>query len=107
MAWVLDQAPPLIPIPGTRTADHLTDWVGASEITLTDQNLARVADVIAEIVVDPSKPVYVEGQHGSRPPIPPSSTENAVEIVVESPEVGKPGQRVVHGSAAQAFRRRP
>ncbi len=46
VAWVLDQAPHLIPIPGTRTADHLTDWVGASEITLTDQNRTEIARLL-------------------------------------------------------------
>ncbi|MES2665908.1 MAG: aldo/keto reductase [Pseudomonadota bacterium] len=46
VAWVLDRAPHLIPIPGTRTADHLTDWVGASEITLTDQHRAEIARLL-------------------------------------------------------------
>jgi aryl-alcohol dehydrogenase-like predicted oxidoreductase len=34
MAWVLDQGPHLIPIPGTRHADHLADWATASSLTL-------------------------------------------------------------------------
>ena len=37
MAWILDQGPHLIPIPGTRTAAHLRDWAGAAELTMTDE----------------------------------------------------------------------
>jgi len=43
MAWVLDQGPHLIPIPGTRTADHLRDWAGACEIVLTEADRAEIA----------------------------------------------------------------
>ncbi len=37
IAWILDQGPHLIPIPGTRTATHLRDWAGAAELTLTGE----------------------------------------------------------------------
>jgi aryl-alcohol dehydrogenase-like predicted oxidoreductase len=36
LAWVLDRAAHLIPIPGTRSADHLADWAGACSIAMTD-----------------------------------------------------------------------
>ena len=36
VAWVLDQGAHLVPIPGTRTAEHLDDWVDACDITFTD-----------------------------------------------------------------------
>ena len=36
IAWLLDRGPHLIPIPGTRTAEHLNDWAGAADIDLPD-----------------------------------------------------------------------
>jgi aryl-alcohol dehydrogenase-like predicted oxidoreductase len=42
LAWVLDQAAHLIPIPGTRTADHLAEWAAADAITLTDADRAEI-----------------------------------------------------------------
>lgn len=46
LAWVLDQGPHLIPIPGTRTADHLSDWINASDITFTPELRARLAEIL-------------------------------------------------------------
>jgi aryl-alcohol dehydrogenase-like predicted oxidoreductase len=46
LAWVLDQGPHLIPIPGTRTARHLSAWAGASEIVLTDADRAEIARLL-------------------------------------------------------------
>jgi aryl-alcohol dehydrogenase-like predicted oxidoreductase len=43
LAWILDQGPHLIPVPGTRSAEHLLDWVNASEISLTDDHRAAIA----------------------------------------------------------------
>lgn len=42
MAWILHRGPHLIPIPGTRTAAHLRDWVGAAQVTLTPDDLAEI-----------------------------------------------------------------
>jgi len=42
LAWVLDQGPHLIPIPGTRRADHLRDWAVAADMTLTDDDRAEI-----------------------------------------------------------------
>lgn len=42
MAWVLARGEHLIPIPGTRTAEHLAEWVGASEIALSQGDLDRI-----------------------------------------------------------------
>ena len=36
LAWILDRADHLIPIPGTRTARHLAAWAGADDIRLTE-----------------------------------------------------------------------
>lgn len=46
LAWVLDQGPHLIPIPGTRTAEHLAEWAGADAITLTDADRAEIARLL-------------------------------------------------------------
>lgn len=46
LAWILDQGPHLIPIPGTRTADHLMDWVGAAAITLTPEDRAAITRIL-------------------------------------------------------------
>ena len=46
LAWVLDQGSHLIPIPGTRTADHLMDWITASDIALTPD----LRDAIARLL---------------------------------------------------------
>lgn len=35
LAWVLAQGEHIIPIPGTRSADHLGDWAKADEITIS------------------------------------------------------------------------
>ncbi len=46
IAWVLDQGPHLIPIPGTRTAAHVGDWADASCLRLTDADRAMFAEVM-------------------------------------------------------------
>jgi aryl-alcohol dehydrogenase-like predicted oxidoreductase len=42
LAWLLDRAPHLIPIPGTRRAEHLHAWSMAPEIDLTDDDRAEI-----------------------------------------------------------------
>lgn len=42
LAWMLDRWPHVIPIPGTRSADHLNDWITAPEITLSDNHRAEI-----------------------------------------------------------------
>ncbi|WP_420798329.1 aldo/keto reductase [Meridianimarinicoccus roseus] len=42
LAWVLDRGPNVIPIPGTRSAAHLADWLGADAIALTDADRAEI-----------------------------------------------------------------
>ena len=46
LAWVLAQGDHLIPIPGTRTADHLADWIGAADIALTADDRAEIARIL-------------------------------------------------------------
>lgn len=42
LAWLLDRAPHIIPIPGTRTAEHLRAWAMAPEIDLTDDDREEI-----------------------------------------------------------------
>jgi aryl-alcohol dehydrogenase-like predicted oxidoreductase len=42
LAWLLDRAPHIIPIPGTRTAAHLKPWLAAPEMHLTDDDRATI-----------------------------------------------------------------
>lgn len=42
LAWILDRSPHLIPIPGTRTAEHLQAWITAPEIDLDDDDRAEI-----------------------------------------------------------------
>jgi aryl-alcohol dehydrogenase-like predicted oxidoreductase len=42
LAWLLDRGSHIIPIPGTRTAEHLADWLAAPEIDLTDDDRATI-----------------------------------------------------------------
>ncbi len=46
LAWVLAQGDHLIPIPGTRTAQHLRDWAEASEISLTPDDHRQIATIL-------------------------------------------------------------
>ncbi|WP_435259978.1 aldo/keto reductase [Thioclava sp. FR2] len=46
IAWCLHKGDHLIPIPGTRTADHLRAWAGASEIRLSPSDLAAIEKVL-------------------------------------------------------------
>ncbi len=46
LAWVLQQGHHLIPIPGTRSATHLADWIGAADITLTADDCAEIARIL-------------------------------------------------------------
>jgi aryl-alcohol dehydrogenase-like predicted oxidoreductase len=42
LAWALDRAKHIAVIPGTRTAEHLTDWVDACDIRFTDADRAEI-----------------------------------------------------------------
>ena len=46
MAWVLDQGPHLIPIPGTRSAAHLADWATADSLTMAPDLRAAIAGLL-------------------------------------------------------------
>jgi aryl-alcohol dehydrogenase-like predicted oxidoreductase len=42
LAWMLDRWPHVIPIPGTRSAGHLAEWVSAPDIRLSDADRAEI-----------------------------------------------------------------
>ncbi|WP_421118511.1 aldo/keto reductase [Aquihabitans daechungensis] len=46
LAWLLHKSPVILPIPGTKSIDHLEDNLGARDLTLTDDQLATL-DAVA------------------------------------------------------------
>lgn len=46
IAWCLARGSHLIPIPGTRTADHLADCAAGSSLEITDEIMARIDEVL-------------------------------------------------------------
>jgi aryl-alcohol dehydrogenase-like predicted oxidoreductase len=46
LAWVLSRGPHLIPIPGTRSADHLRQFARATDITLGPDDLAQIDRIL-------------------------------------------------------------
>ena len=46
LAWVLAQGDHLIPIPGTRSANHLAEWINAADIDLTPDLASRIDAVL-------------------------------------------------------------
>jgi aryl-alcohol dehydrogenase-like predicted oxidoreductase len=52
LAWVLAQGPDVVPIPGTKRVEYLDQNVGALDITLSDDELARL-DKLADRVAGP------------------------------------------------------
>jgi aryl-alcohol dehydrogenase-like predicted oxidoreductase len=46
IAWTLDQAPHILPIPGTRSAAHLADWATADQFRWTDEVRTRLAQIL-------------------------------------------------------------
>lgn len=46
LAWCLQRAASIIPVPGTRSAAHLAAWAHAPQITLTAEDMARIDHVL-------------------------------------------------------------
>ncbi|OYW60819.1 MAG: aldo/keto reductase [Rhodobacterales bacterium 12-65-15] len=46
LAWLLDRGTHLIPIPGTRSANHLQAWLAAPEIDLTDHDREAIGRLL-------------------------------------------------------------
>ncbi len=52
LAWLLAQKPFIVPIPGTRNIDHLTENLGAINIELTPADLSEIETAMAKIKVN-------------------------------------------------------
>src|SRR5919205_142090 len=46
LAWLLAQGEDIVPIPGTKRRKYLEDNAGAADVTLTEDDLARIEEVI-------------------------------------------------------------
>jgi aryl-alcohol dehydrogenase-like predicted oxidoreductase len=46
LAWVLAQGDDIVPIPGTKRRSYLEDNIGALEVRLTPENLARINHIL-------------------------------------------------------------
>jgi pyridoxine 4-dehydrogenase len=42
LAWLLQKSPVILPIPGTKSVEHLTENLGASALRLADEDMARL-----------------------------------------------------------------
>jgi pyridoxine 4-dehydrogenase len=42
LAWLLQKSPVILPIPGTKSVDHLTENLGAATLTLSDEDMTRL-----------------------------------------------------------------
>jgi aryl-alcohol dehydrogenase-like predicted oxidoreductase len=51
LAWLLAQKPFIVPIPGTRNLDHLTENLGAAQVALTAAELRELETASATLVV--------------------------------------------------------
>jgi len=51
LAWVMAQKPWIVPIPGTRSLDHLSENVGAVDVTLATNDLHEIGAALSAITV--------------------------------------------------------
>jgi aryl-alcohol dehydrogenase-like predicted oxidoreductase len=51
LAWLLAKKPWIVPIPGTRNPDHLSENLGAIDVELTPADLQVIETAISEIAV--------------------------------------------------------
>jgi pyridoxine 4-dehydrogenase len=42
LAWLLRKSPVILPIPGTKSVEHLTENLGAAQLTLSDDDMAKL-----------------------------------------------------------------
>ena len=45
LAWLLQKSPVILPIPGTKSVEHLTENMGAAQLTLSADEMARLDDL--------------------------------------------------------------
>lgn len=46
LAWTMAQGGHIVPIPGTRSIDHLNDWINADEITISPDLAAAMTEIL-------------------------------------------------------------
>ena len=46
LAWLLAQGPDVVAIPGTRYASRLDENIGASNVTLSSDDVARISEAV-------------------------------------------------------------
>jgi aryl-alcohol dehydrogenase-like predicted oxidoreductase len=51
LAWVMAQKSWIVPIPGTRSLDHLSENVGAVDVALTSDDLRKIGAALSAITV--------------------------------------------------------
>jgi aryl-alcohol dehydrogenase-like predicted oxidoreductase len=51
LAWILAQKPWIVPIPGTRNLEHLSENLGAVDVRLTSDDLREIETAFAAITV--------------------------------------------------------
>jgi len=49
LAWLLAQKPFIVPIPGTRSIDHLSENLGAIHVQLTPEDLRELDSAVSQI----------------------------------------------------------
>ncbi len=52
LAWLLTQAPFIVPIPGTRRRDRIAENVGAAQVALSAQDLAEIKAAFSKIRIE-------------------------------------------------------
>ena len=51
LAWLLAQKPFIVPIPGTRNADHLNENLGALRVELSAADVQEIEATLAKITI--------------------------------------------------------
>ncbi|MDH2341591.1 aldo/keto reductase [Bradyrhizobium sp. SSUT77] len=65
LAWLLAQKPWIVPIPGTTKLHRLEENVGGAAVTLSDDDLRAIADVLAKVVVQGDRyPAHLQARVG-------------------------------------------
>ena len=60
LAWLLDEGPDIVPIPGTKKRTHLEDNVGATAVSLSDEDMSKLDAALSPENV--AGPRYTEKQ---------------------------------------------
>ena len=65
LAWLLAQKPWIVPIPGTTKEHRLKENLGAAAVELTEDDLRRIGDALAEIKIQGDRyPAYLAARAG-------------------------------------------